>query len=399
MSFVQGNEVVFAITKQASPSSGVPVTPTWDVIPRTGGDIDDPVSTTTSSLVDDTRQGARPVKTGESVTGNIPSELQTNSPVFKLFTEGALQNTIGADINYNAATISFDNGSSEIRDSALGFTDIDVGEYFVPYGAATADNIQVYLVTAKADNGTLTVSPAPTTEAAGSSVTIKGANIRSNKNEQGFSVQKRIPASDGTVYYTFEGVQISTLGVSVTTESILTTTVDMLGLNKRDGVTQIAGSSDNAETDARVLGSIDGVPQIFIDSVSKDPSTVVASDLSFTVDNGSSSVPIVGSATSACIAHGAIGVTGTLNTYVGDTVADVQAEKLKASNLTEFQLALAFKDGDNNYIVVDFPTVQYTSLTQADTANGDSLQNTGSFTAHGKNSSDYTIGVTFIESV
>lgn len=397
MSGVQGNSVVLAMVEQTAVDSGVPATPTWDVIPRTGGDVDDAIGTTSSNLVDTTRQGPRPVLTSIDIASNIPSELQVTETVFQNFVKGALQNPIGTDINYAASTISFDNGTSEIRDSALGFAAIDVGEYFGVFGATTAANNQVYLVTAKADNGTLTVSPTPTTEAAGASITLKGKQVRSGNSEIAYSVQKRIPGSDGTVYYTFEGLQVSSLALSITPQSLITTTVDMVGLQKLDGTSQIAGSTDNAESTDRVTGTVSGVPQIFIDSVNQDPSDVLATDLSFTIDNGSSGTPVVGSAGASCILHNAINVTGTLNTYVGDTVAEITAEKVKATNQTEFQLALVFKDADGNYVVFDFPAVQYTTLTNPDTANGDLLTNTGTFQAHGKGTSGYTVGVTFVE--
>lgn len=397
MAGINGNEVSFWYVNQVGVDTGVPVTPSWENIPHTGGNVNNTVSTTTSSLVDNTRQGAEPVKTSEDVAGNFPSELQTNSQWLKDTVAATLQNPIGTDINYAAATISFDNGTSEIRDSANGFTSLDVGKYFVPYGASITGNTQVYLITAKASDGVVSVTPPPADEVAGASITIKGANVRSGKAERAMSIQKRIPASDGTVYETYENMQVSSFAMSVSPAGIVTTTTDFIGLNKRDGTSQIAGATDNAIGTERVTGTVDGVPQVFISSVGQAAADLLANDLSMTIDNGSSGINVVGKAGAACIQHSAINPTGTLNTYVGDTVAEVVAEKVKAEDQTEFQFAVAFKDVDNNFIVVDFPTAIYSSLTQDGTDNGSLFTNTGSYAAHGKNTDGYTVGVTFCE--
>jgi hypothetical protein len=395
MAGVNGNSVVFTIVEQTAIDSGVPTSPTWDIIPHTGGDIDDTIGTTTSNLVDTTRQAARPVLTSIDVGAQISSELQVKETVFQNIVKGALQNQFGSDINYTASTISFDNATSEIRDSADGFTDIDVGEYFVPYGSLI--NQKAYLVTAKADDGTLTVSPTPEDEAEGTSITIKGKHVTSGNNEIAYTAQKRITGSDGVVYYTFEGMQVASVALSITPQSLITTDVNFVGLQKRSGTSQIASSTDNPEPTDRVLGTVSGVPQIFMDNVSQDPADVLATDLSFTIDNGSSGVPVVGAAGAACIQHDAISVTGTFNTYVGNTVSQIVAEKLKATNQTEFQFAIAFKDVNDNYAVFDFPTIQYTSLTNPENENGSLLSNTGTFSASGKNDAGYTVRCTIIE--
>lgn len=398
MAGIQGNSVVIAMTEQVTPSSGVPANPVFDIVPRTGGDIDNVIGTTTSELVDTTRQGARPVLTSLDINGDIPTELQTTTAVFKNIVKGTLQNQIGADINYSAATISFDNATSKILDSGNGLTGLSVGSFFGVYDSTVEGNNQVYLVTSKANDGEATISPAPSDEIAGASITLKGSNVRSGKNEIGFTFQKRIPGSDGTVNYTFEDVQFASTAFSVTPQGIVTVEPSIIGLTKLDGVDQITGATDNPETTARVTGTVNGVPQIFLDSVGILPSEALATELSFTIDNQTTGVPVVGKAGAACLQHDAIAVTGTLNTILGDTVAEIQAEKLKAENQTEFQLAIVFKDPDNNYVVFDFPTVQYETLANPDTSNGVLLTNTGTFRAHGKNASAYTCGVTFVES-
>ena len=55
MSAIQGNSVSYWSTEQASVSSGVPVTPVWDNMRRTSGDIDIAKSFTQSEEVDVTR--------------------------------------------------------------------------------------------------------------------------------------------------------------------------------------------------------------------------------------------------------------------------------------------------------------------------------------------------------
>jgi|5B_taG_2_1085324.scaffolds.fasta_scaffold33072_2 uncharacterized cupredoxin-like copper-binding protein len=394
---VQGNSVVFAIVEQTSTSSGVPANPVFDVFPHTGGNIDDTIGTTVSNMVDSTRQSGRPVLTSSEVAADIASEMQVKEAAFQKVVKGVLQNSIGSDVNVNGTTISFDAANSKILDSGNGFTNVAVGDYLGVFGASTAANNQVYLVTAKADNGDITVSPSPATESAGAAVKIRAKKVRSDKNEVGYTLQKRTPGSDGTVFETYEGMQVSSLSVSVTPQSLITTTTNFIGMNIKDGVTQIAGATTNAEPNDRVVGTVSGIPQLFMDNVGVSMSSLMATDTSFSIDNGSTGTPVNGKSGAGMIRHEAISVTGSLTTYLGDTISAIQQEKIKARNQTEFQLAFVFKDPDNNYVVFDFPTVQYSSMTREGTENGTLQTNNGQFTAHGKNTAGYTVGCTFIE--
>ena len=380
---IQSNEVVFAITKQAGEDTGVPTTPVFDIIRRVDGNIDQNFNFTQSNEVDQTRQGSEQIKIGEPVEGSINGEMPLADPVFRTLIEGGIQGEFGTATDFTGSTVSFDSTGSTIIDSGdTAFADVVEGQFIGVTGSN--DNDQVFRVITKTDDGEVIVAPAPTTEAAGQTVTIKGSMARSGKAKQAYSVQKRTPKSpSGYVYQTFQGVQVSGFDISLTSASLFTTTFNFIGLSKLDQDTEVAGQTDNVSPSARVIGSIDGIPNIWIDNVPQVACSLKATDVTINVDNGSTGREALGCEGYAFISHDKINVTGSFNTYAD--ADNPLAEKVKADNQTLFSLGIETKDVDGNRMIITRDSTLYTTLEQTETGNGDLVMNTGSVSSDGKN--------------
>jgi len=379
MSSIQGNSIVYALTEQASPSSGVPATPVWSILTRTSGDIDITKSFTQSEAVDPTRQSGYNIITGSEVAGSIDSELSVGDPMFKTIVAAGLQNSVAGTIQSTGST-TFTNGTAEVSQVGA-FATAVVGQYFGSYD--TVSNNRVFRIVSITDNDTVVVSPAPVDETI--SATLSGDSIRNSNVEAGLAFQKRIPTDANTIYKTFEGCQIGGFTLSVSTESIVTLSYDVLGLGKVAGDTQIAGSTDNPVDGSRVSGTVKDVLEFWLDGVPVSPDETCFTDFTIALDNGSQGNPAIGKEGACSISFGAANITGSLVSYVdGTNETTANSEVLKRDNETLFQLGVTFKDVDNNYLVVSLPSAQYTELTQADTSNGDILQNTGTYGATGK---------------
>jgi len=374
--------------------------PVWTNVRRTDGVISDKTITMTQSEeVDPTRQAPLNVKTQSTIEGSVNAEFPVNDAAVKILVKSAMQNTYD-ETDYTASTISFDAATDEIDDTeSLAFADIEAGHFFQVFGSDSNDNV-VFQVVTKTDNGTVTVSPAPTTEAAGASITIRGSNIRNSANVQPLYVQERIPSASDTLYRTFNDMQVGSIEFTTPTGGLITSSYSLMGLSKLDQVIQVAGSTDNPVSNDRIIGSVSGVNEYIIDGQRVDPATVCYTDFSVNIDNGLSMEYAIGQDGACLISDAAINVTGNLNSFVDATnAAAIDSEKDKLENETLFSLGTIFQDQEGNKLIVYMPSVQYTELTQPERANGQSLKNTGSYSANGKSSAGYTVQVTFIEAV
>jgi len=379
MSSIQGNAVSYWAVKQVSPSSGVPATPAWSNLRRTSGDIDISKSFTQSSEVDVTRQPGFNVITSSEVSGSVERELSVSDPGLLTLVEAAMQNSVYAEINSTGSTTFASSGATITQTGA--FAAAVVGQYFVPFDSAL--NERVFTITAVTSDDEVVVSPAPVDETI--SATVVGKSVRNSNVPVGLAVQKRIPTDSGIVYKTFEGCQIGSMSLSITSGSIVTMNYDMMGLGQTAGITQIAGASDNAVNASRVSGSVKDVVEFFIDGTPQTPADVCYTDFTFSLDNGAQSNPAIGKEGACSISFGPAAITGTLTSYVdGTSTTTAQSEITKRDNETLFGLGAVLKDADGNYLVVSVPSAQYTEVSQSDTANGDVLKNTGTYGATGK---------------
>ena len=384
---IQANEVVFALVKQAAEDSGVPETPEFDILRRTSGNISQTFNFTQSNEVDATRQGAEQIKIGQPVEGSLDGEMPIADPIMHTLIEGAIQGEFSTPINFSGDTVAFDEDGSTIIDSGgTAFADAVEGQFIGISGSA--DNDGAYRIITKTDDGEVVVAPAPTTEAAGATVAIKGKMARSDKNRQAYTIQKRTPSSTGYVYETFQGCQIGSMDLSLTAASLFTMSVSIMGLQKLDQTTELTGQTDKPTTSARIIGSVDGIPQIWIDNVPMASCPLKVTDATVNIDNGSSGVDALGCEGYSAIVHDRINVTGTFNTYADPD--DPLAEVVKADNQTLFSLALETRDVNGNRLIVTRDSTMYTAMAQENSANGELVMNSGSVSSDGKNNAYLT---------
>lgn len=373
--------------------------PVWTNVRRTDGVIlDKNITMTQSAEVDPTRQAPFNVKTQSAIEGSINCEFPVKDAAVEILLKSVMQNTF-AVTDYTASTISFDNGTSVVDDTAdLAFADLEVGHFFQTIGGLNDGS--VFQVATKTDDGTITVTPAPVTEAAGTSINLKGKNIRNNANVQPLYVQERLPSATDVLYRTYNNVQVGAFEATVPTGGLITSSYSFIGLSKLPQTTQVAGSTDNPVTNDRIIGSVSGVGRFIVDGVDVDPSTVCYTDFSISIDNGLTGEYGIGKDGACIITDSAVSVTGSLNSFVDATnAAAIDSEKNKLDNETLFSLGAEFQDQNGNKIIFYMPSVQYSTLDQTERANGQSLKNTGAYTANGKSAAGYTVQCTLIEVV
>lgn len=387
---IQGNAVSFWAVKQTTPASGVPATPTWFNLRRNSGDIDLQKTFTQSDETDVSRQPSYNILTGSSVSGSISRELSVADPAVQSLVEGALQSDIVGNVNATGST-TFDNAGSSIEQTGA-FANAVEGQFIGVFGSALND--RVYKITNVVSADAVEVSPAPVLETI--SATVSGVSYRNSNKAKAFAIQKRVPTEAGVLYNTFEGCQIGSMSLGISSESIVTMDFDVMGLGQLPEFTQVAGSTDAALDGSRVIGSVTGVTEFWIDGIPTSTNDVCYTDVSFSIDNAGQGNPAIGKEGYCNISFNKASITGSLVSYVdGTNPTTARSELVKRNNETLFGLGFTMKDADNNYMVVEFPAAQYTEVTQSETANGEILRNNGSFGAVGVRDG-YAMEVTFI---
>lgn len=389
-SSIQGNSIIFAVAEQTSPTSGVVNTPVFTNLRRVSGDIDSTKSFSASSEIDPTRQPSFSVLTGSDITGSMESELSVADPALEILTSGAMQSDFITAIGFNGSA-TFANGTSSIL--AIGaFTNAVVGQFIGAFG--TSLNDRVFKITAVTDNDNVVVAPAPVDETISCDIVSKA--IRNSNVQQGLTVQKRIPTDSGIIYKTFEDCQIGSLNLSITTGSIVTLNYNVTGLDKIVGNAIVSGQTDNALDASRVAGSVNDVVEFWIDGIPQTTDSICYTDMTIALDNGLQSNPAIAKSGACNLSFNQAAITGTLVSYVdGTDTTTANSEVAKRDAETLFSLAVVLKDVDGNILVISMPSIQYTELTQADTANGDVLKNNGSFSGNGK-AAGYALEFDFI---
>lgn len=368
--------------------------PEWINIKRTGGTpVADSYSYTQSAEVDITDQGALQVVTEASVEGSIEGEMHIVDPADQLMWASVMRNSITESTV--AATVSFSSGVMTDDGATGAFADLNAGSFLVPKGA-TLNGSQIFKVTAKADDDTVTLVPTPSDESAQAiSFTVK--EVRNGTTRQELHFQERVPTDTDTLYNTFEDIIVTATTFTATTSSILTMTNAIMGFERLDQDTQLSGATDATEVTSDIMGSVNGVAGFMIDDEWVTRGTTCFTDYTCTIDTQASAEYALGGKGACSISQSAYLVTGDLTSFASSaSAAEYQVEKEKQRNETKFAMGAVFKDVNDNYLVIYTPSTVYTALDQSELANGTTVKNTGTFSADGKSGDGFTIQISVI---
>lgn len=330
-----------------------PATPTLTELRYTGEGVNFDIETTTSNEIRSDRMTSDLVQTNQSTGGNIDFELSFDA--FDDFIEAAMFNEFGSAVGINGeVTISFDNATSEIRDSANGFGNVVVGQWVYVAGATNAGNNGYFRVTAVDGGGAdITVDGTLTDEAASASVTITGQRLINGVTAKFFSLEKTFNTTVPTYQY-FTGVYVNGMSLSFETGSILTGSFDLLGKGSSVTTTRIASPTDQAASTNDVMNAVNNVSAVEIDNVAFDCSI---QSMSVDMTNNLRQQNAIGELAACGIGLGRYELTGDISLYFED-----ETELNKYINNTSFQMSFRVQDGSGNAYVFTMPNCEYESM-------------------------------------
>lgn len=352
-----------------------PTTPTYQLIRYTGESLNFNITNTTSNEIRADRMTADTIQTSADVSGGVNIELSYGS--YDTLLEAALcsatWSTPASTISHNAATnnLTVAVAGSNFTITAASGTPFStfvgvvlVGDYLKINGlTAPNDGYKWVKVAAAPTNTVLTVTGVTLT--AGSTttgtVTFKpSARIKNGTTQRSFTFFKGLSDLKNPTNYpqfTFPGCRINNLNLSFATGSILTGSLDVMGLSATVATT--AAPTFTSASTSTVMNAVGNITNIFIDDVA---STAYFNKLDFNYTNAIRSQDAIGTLGHVGLALGKVGVTGNIDIYFSDT--SLYAKYLAG---TAFSLSFMVKDTntttDGNAYIITIPRVKFTSAT------------------------------------
>ena len=300
---LSGNDFSFHIKKQTA-KDVIPATPDFDEVRRKSGRAVKAVAFVQSEEVKTNNQGLQNIADTESFAAEIAAET-TKQSIDLLISAMKSPETVFA---VTASDISF-SGTGISAAAGTPFATMKVGDFIFP--SSTASNNKSYKIVAKADDANMTLSPSPTIEGAGASMTITSNRTITAKTTQYYVGQTRTYdeslGGDNTSYKSFTNGFLDAVTIEVGESGIVGFTGSMKFSSEIAGEAIIAGQTDNPKDASNVISSANDITQFWDGSVIQD---CVFASMTVDLQNSSPEVPM-----SACptdYADGQMIVTSTI---------------------------------------------------------------------------------------
>lgn len=328
-----------------------PSTPQMQSLRITGESLDNDIENKVSSEIRSDRQISDLIQTAKSASGDFNYEMSYAS--FNDFLQSAL---FSAD--WTAITVT----GTDIAADATGLTSSSTN--FVSAGFAAGQMVKVSGFTGNTANNTyyrvtsvtandLNLSPAPAaTDASGESVNVKTSFIRNGTTQTSFSIEKGF--TDITEFFQFTGMVVDKMNLKVESQDIVTGSFSFMG--KKGTLTST--SLDATPTDINsnpIVNAIGNVASIKEGNVEISTPNYVKG-ITLELSNNLRKKFAIGSDTPIDIGEGKCDVTGTMNTYFGNS--DI-VDKFIAGSKTSIDFRLT--DSLGNTYLFDVPEVKFES--------------------------------------
>lgn len=333
--------------------------PTFQLIPTTGGKPTATTKKAVSTAIRDDRQQNGIAVVGLDVAGDINFEL-SQIPFADLLVS-LMRGTEYNGLAASATDIAASNGPSAFTSTSTDFvaSGFVVGMRIRTIGFATPANNDTWAVTAVAVNQLDVVlasdgATAPTTEAAGASVSLQGDLIDSGAlDPDTYTFLYRVQNLVATGYFYYPGVQIGKLQLTVPTEGLVTGVLSLMGLSETATTTAAVGQTVTPEQDYRILNGASNIEELSFSGLPDD----CFSELTISIDNTLMAAKCIRTLGTNGIAANTINVTGTASVYFGDL-----ASYNDYKNDTAFSWTIFWKDEDGKGIGFTFPYCKWETL-------------------------------------
>lgn len=361
-------------------------TPTFTLLPTTGGSPVNNISTAVSEVIRSDRQTDDLVVVDGDISGELNYEL-SYAP-YEDFIESVLMNTTTRAISLSTVT---NNGT--IDATIIGNAGIEavclVGDV-VRLASITDSSINgEYIITALGtDEVTLDRDTGAT--AALTDLTVVADDIRVNGASpiQGYTIRKKVEDAGTPYYFYYRGCAVNSMSFNFVTGSILNGSVGIVGLTEEARTTVLTGETADTPTPAySIMNSVSSVALIDIAGVS-----ATFSSLDISIDNQINAAKAVG--TLGAIDLAAFSVMISANAEVYFSSLDLYNKFLAA---TSFSITLIMTDSDGNTIAINMPKCKFETLDTPISGKDAFLMQSGTIKALRDTTGNYMVKITRID--
>lgn len=331
-----------------------PATPAMQIIPTKGSSLQGNTTTVVSEVIRSDRQIDDLIVVDQEVSGAIEYELSYDP--YKPLLESLLQNTAISGTLTAQTDVTFTITTNVINTGATDLSALKAGQYVLVSGATNSENNGTFqlLSDASATELTLLTTAGLVTEAAGASVTITAYSVRNGVAvPDNYTFLKHITGIATPVLMYYRGCQVSSASMNFETGSILSGSINVMGLTEDVTETAIAGQTKTEPPSYTLLNS---VSSLVFESTGLSADTTFQS-MNLTIDNNINSAKAIGVLGSADLASFTLNVTATINVYFEDKVAyDAYLQS------TSFSISAIATDGDGNKLIISMPYCKFETL-------------------------------------
>jgi len=320
----------------------------------TSESLNQSISYETSNEIRPDRQITNTIRTGSEPAGDVGFELSYDS--LDQLIPGAMFSDWSTPLAISLADVSVD-GVGNTYDSVGGdFVALGIvaGQYINVGGFATAINNGIVRVVSVTSLQIVVIGKALVTEAAGATITVGGSYIRNGIQRHYYTLEKQF--SDITQFHAYRGMEVSSFGLEIPNDNIITGTMNFMGLSATSA-TVTAGTGSPIPAPANdIFNGVSNVTQVFENDIDMIASGNCPYSLNFNIDNALRMQRCIGTDGPTGIGVGRVAVTGNLGVWFRD---EVLYEKML--NSTESSLAWIVNDNTGNTYVISFPRIRFVS--------------------------------------
>ena len=358
--FASSNALTLAMIEE-SVYGTVPGSGAMKYMPYTGESLKFSKETTSSGLIDQSRQVKDVIATGHEVSGGFDFELAART-YDELF-EGALWKRWGTatDVTITASVVA---ATKTITASAgTPFSNVVAGQFIKFSGMDESANNGVFKVASKTSSLIIVLEStyALADEAATADVSVKGCMIRNPTTAQAASgsvalsyyIEKALNDLATVHRFSYSGLMVNSFSLSAQASSPITGSFDFMG---KDSTSYSTGTKSPSAittiTGTDVFNAISHLGGIRVDGALMNTAGVYFQGLDFSIANALRGIKAVGEMGNVGVSPGDIGATGSMNPYFAN---DTMYAKFLAG--TKFALSYELIDADGEGYVFSFPNV------------------------------------------
>jgi hypothetical protein len=332
---------------------------TWGETPSTGNKMTDlnitndsligTVATKKSAIIRSDANIAKIGRISTGASGSLGVELMYGG--YDSLFEGVLRSTFGTALSVSATTISAANSDNSFTGSGGSeFTNAVVGQWVQIAGFTESANNGFAKITSKPSNAKIIVAGLTIAdEAAGDSVTIKGAICKNGVTEKSFLIEKQFSSS---LFDYFTGMEVNSASFNFALDDLITGSFDFVGKAAARATSTQGDGSPTAAASTDSMNTIENLT-IYIDDAA---TSLDVTSFNFSATPNLREKKALGNLGAIGVGGGTFNITGSIELHNEDNSLLTALD-----NFTTKSLSIIVGDAAGNDYVFDFPSAKLTS--------------------------------------